>query len=350
MINKMIFLDCEGPITLNDNALELCGHFMARGEHFFSLLSRYDDYLAEVIKRPGYRAGNTLKFIVPFLKAFGVTNEKLRQFCETHIRFVPEATRVVRRLSCLTTVSILSTSYCFYLEAVNKKIGSSLRIYGTDLDLDRYSLSEAEARILRGLKEEISEFPLFSLKGVVNIAQLTPSAREVIDRLEDVFQRKMAKMNCRHIMEKIQPVGGSEKVKPLLDLCGTSSSMSEIMYVGDSITDLEVLRLVRQRGGVAVSFNGNRYAVREAEFACTSFTALPILFLGEIFHRRGKEGVLKISQDWPRNLPDDWRKKLLSPATNAYLTMVTEKNRCSLIERSEMVRRRVRGEEIAMLG
>jgi len=32
------------------------------------------------------------------------------------------------------------------------------------------------------------------------------------------------------------------------------------MYVGDSITDAEAFRLMRDAGGLAVSFNGNGYA------------------------------------------------------------------------------------------
>jgi len=350
MSNRLIFLDCEGPITLDDNAFELCGHFMIRGCHFFSLLSRYDDYLADVVKKPGYQAGNTLKLIVPFLKAFGVTNEKARQFCRTHITFVPEAPRVVRGLSRITTVFILSTSYCYYVEAVREKTECLLRIYATHLDLDRHTLPEEEVQALRRLEEEISEFPLFSLEEVENASQLSLSARRTIDRLEDVFQREIAQMSCRQMMEGIQPVGGSEKMKSLLDLCGTSGSISDMMYVGDSITDMEVLRLVRERGGVAVSFNGNRYAVREAQFACTCLTALPILFLGEIFCGRGKEAILEVTQDWPKNLPDEWREKLLSPAVSTYLTAVTEKNCHSLIERSETVRKQVRGKQIGMLG
>ncbi|MCD6318797.1 hypothetical protein J7M02_06990, partial [Candidatus Aerophobetes bacterium] len=59
---RILCIDCEGPITKNDNALEICQHFLPDGGKFFSLVSRYDDYLADVVKRKGYRAGTTLKF------------------------------------------------------------------------------------------------------------------------------------------------------------------------------------------------------------------------------------------------------------------------------------------------
>ena len=37
--------DCEGPISKNDNAQELSAHFIPRGETFFAIVSKYDDFL-----------------------------------------------------------------------------------------------------------------------------------------------------------------------------------------------------------------------------------------------------------------------------------------------------------------
>ena len=69
--------DCEGPISKNDNAMELAASFIPDGGRFFSLVSKYDDFLADVEKRTGYKAGDTLKLILPFLKAHGVTNAEM---------------------------------------------------------------------------------------------------------------------------------------------------------------------------------------------------------------------------------------------------------------------------------
>ena len=74
-VQGLVAIDCEGPLTKNDNALELSSHFILGGERLFTQLSRYDDILADMVKRPGYRAGNTLKLICPFLRAFGVKNQ-----------------------------------------------------------------------------------------------------------------------------------------------------------------------------------------------------------------------------------------------------------------------------------
>ena len=68
---RVFITDCEGPITKNDNAAELCEAFVPGGDRFFKKISLYDDYLAEVARRPGYKAGDTLRLILPFFKAMG---------------------------------------------------------------------------------------------------------------------------------------------------------------------------------------------------------------------------------------------------------------------------------------
>src|SRR4030067_1182546 len=78
---KHVFIsDCEGPISKNDNAFEAAAHFVPDGDKLFAIISKYDDVLADIVRKPGYNAGDTLKLILPFLKAYGVTDERLREF------------------------------------------------------------------------------------------------------------------------------------------------------------------------------------------------------------------------------------------------------------------------------
>ena len=73
---KRIFIsDCEGPISKNDNAFELAANFIPNGDKLFTNISKYDDVLADVLNKPGYTAGSTLKLILPFFKAYGVTDK-----------------------------------------------------------------------------------------------------------------------------------------------------------------------------------------------------------------------------------------------------------------------------------
>ena len=58
-LRRLYVTDCEGPLTRNDNAQEIAAHFSPDGADLFARLSRYDDFLADVVRRPGYNAGDT---------------------------------------------------------------------------------------------------------------------------------------------------------------------------------------------------------------------------------------------------------------------------------------------------
>ena len=68
MVKKVFITDCEGPLTLNDNAYELADEFIEDGGKLFKIISRFDDYLVDDVKLENYHAGDTLKLIVPFYK------------------------------------------------------------------------------------------------------------------------------------------------------------------------------------------------------------------------------------------------------------------------------------------
>ena len=54
MTDKVYITDCEGPLTLNDNAFEMCSNFIKDGHELYKILSSYDDYLVEIEKRQDY--------------------------------------------------------------------------------------------------------------------------------------------------------------------------------------------------------------------------------------------------------------------------------------------------------
>jgi hypothetical protein len=59
MNEKFYVTDCEGPLSINDNAYEISDYFIPEGGEFFSILSNYDDILVER-NAEGYLAGSTV--------------------------------------------------------------------------------------------------------------------------------------------------------------------------------------------------------------------------------------------------------------------------------------------------
>ena len=119
MFEKSFITDCEGPLTLNDNAFELCEHFIDDGDKLFKILSLYDDYLVDIVKKEGYKAGNTLKLILPFFVLEKLTNDDLIDFSKNHIYAVRDSKFLLKYLKETMNTYIVSTSYGQYIEAVS---------------------------------------------------------------------------------------------------------------------------------------------------------------------------------------------------------------------------------------
>ena len=135
MNEKFYVTDCEGPLSINDNAYELSDYFIPEGGEFFSILSNYDDMLVER-NTEGYLAGSTLKLILPFFKAYGLTERDLIEFSEDNINMVNGAYHMISYVQDIMPFYIVSTSYNQYIKALCDKTGFIYEnTYSTHLDL-----------------------------------------------------------------------------------------------------------------------------------------------------------------------------------------------------------------------
>ncbi len=368
-MKSFIALDCEGPITLNDNAFELAKAFIPNGDAFFANVSKYDDFLADVVKREGYKAGDTLKLILPFFKAYGITNEQMEEFSQRSIAFLPGAREMLGSLPSLAPSFIISTSYRPYLEALSAVTGFPKdHIYCTQVDLSRYELSEKDSNTLKGLAQEIASMPQLAWPdGATSVEQLGPQEREVFDRLEEIFWTIIPKMSVGKMFDDINPIGGHEKAQSVKDASRrTGISMANCLYGGDSITDVEAFQMVREEGGITISFNGNSYALRAAEFALIAPTSMVLELIIRTFLTLGPEGFRKAISDhqagWlgPEEivklkdcncgLPTDKIESIKKSAQRIIFSPINRDNFDQLLGLSEDMRRFVRGTEIGSLG
>jgi energy-converting hydrogenase A subunit R len=358
---RLFISDCEGPISKNDNAYELSEHFIPKGALFFALVSRYDDVQADVVKRRGYKAGDTLRLILPFLKAYGATNEKIKKFSMEHILLVPGAKDTLHFVNNLMPSFIVSTSYEQYLHALCDVVDFPCEnVYCTLLDLDKYQISEKEVERLRQLKEEITAMNLIEIpNGAASINDFSERDQKTIRRLGEIFWEEIAEMESGRMLEEVNPVGGFEKAHAIEDIVDRMGSrLSDVMYVGDSITDVQSFQLVRQNVGLTVSFNGNRYAVREAEVAVLSNNTIVTSILADVFCRFGKNHVVKLVKEWSYpalkryRVAPALRNRIgeLYPETLPRVEMITSENKERLMKESSAFRMTVRGEAIGRLG
>jgi len=137
-----------------------------------------------------------------------------------------------------------------------------------------------------------------------------------------------------------------------------NGSIRDVMYVGDSITDVQSFQLVKENGGLTISFNGNEYAIREAEVAVLSNNTIVTSVLADAFSRFGKEQVIRLIEEWShsglkkycadRVLLDHMFE--LYPKTLPRVEIITTSNKERLMKESSAFRKTVRGEAIGRLG
>ena len=376
---RIYVTDCEGPLTKNDNAQEIAARFIPDGAGFFARLSKYDDFLVDVARKPGYNAGDTLRLLPPFLEAFYVSDEDVRAFSAEGVLLVPGAAKALEQIHALLPTFIISTSYTPYLQALCGLIEfpfASVRC--TELSLDAWEMPEEEAAWLRGWVPRVCERPLIEYpdegmtaaeghgagsagaaagSGVAGaapwrspdeaLAWLSAEDRETVRQLDRLFWEEMpARPVSQALSESVRPVGGGRKLAALEQIAAAhGADGADVMYVGDSITDTPPLAAVREWGGVSLSFNGNAYALAAAEFAAASPDAAVAAELAKAFAGGGRGAVEAAVRRWPKPAEGE-------PPTGKTRVRVglTAEEPEALAEASAAMRRSVRGERIASLG
>jgi energy-converting hydrogenase A subunit R len=358
---KVFVSDCEGPISKNDNAFELASQFVPAGNRLFTLISRYDDVLADIVKRDGYKAGDTLRLILPFLKAYGVTNESITNYSSENILLVQGAKEMLNFVKGFMPAFIVSTSYEYYMHALCRVIDFPFQnVYCTRLDLDKYGLNDEEKKKLIALREEMINLPIPEIPASAQSLEDFPEKlQRALRRLDEIFWKEISSMEIGRVFTEVSPVGGSEKAAAVKDIVvRLRNDLQNVMYVGDSITDVEAFRLVRNGGGLTVSFNGNGFAVREAEVAVLSENAVVTALLADVFNRFGKHQVMNLIREWEPSIVDKFglyqplKRSLFKLDRKRFprVELVTEQNIVRLMQESTAFRKSVRGEAIGKLG
>lgn len=358
---KQFVSDLEGPVTKNDNALEICEHVIQRGQKFFSLIKRYDDVLAYNLRRQGCKAGDTLRLILPFLKAYGLNDNHMHDFSRKHIDLIPGADKTMRFVQELMASFVVSASYEHYVSAVCEQVHFPFEnAYCTRVSLDGFRMEEWEADILRKYAQEITAMTLIEIpRGAKSVRDFSPRDQKTIMRLDEIFWQEIPGLSVYRMLMDVNPMGGEEKAASIVDICKkTGVGTEDTVYIGDSITDIQALQLVRRGGGLPISFNGNEYAVREAEVAVLSDNTVVTSVLVEAFNRSGKDGVMHLVDNWnlegirSSGMIHDYLVRELTrvfPDQLPKVVRVTADNLEQVTEESVRFRKKVRSETIGAL-
>ena len=359
---KHIFIsDCEGPISKNDNAFELATNFIPNGDKLFANISKYDDVLADNLRKPGYSAGSTLKLILPFFKAYGITDKQMNEFSENNIVLIANSRNTLQHVQAIAEAFIVSTSYEHYIKALCKATEFPYKhTYCTKVSLDKCGITPQEKERLKETAQEITQMHSIEIPpAATTIEDFSPSDQAAIQRFDEIFWNEIPKMFVGKFLVDVVTVGGEQKAEAIRDAVKRlDSDLADVMYVGDSITDVEAFKLVRDNGGLTLSFNGNSYAVKNAEVAVLSESNLVTAVIAELFCKFGKEVAINALQSWgfPALEYSEVDAALIKQLSGVYsdglpkAQIVTAQNMESLIKESSEFRKKVRGVAVGRLG
>jgi energy-converting hydrogenase A subunit R len=182
------------------------------------------------------------------------------------------------------------------------------------------------------------------------------SDQAAIQRLDEIFWSEFPKMSIGKMVSGVVTVGGAQKAEAICDAVKRlGAELADVMYVGDSITDVEAFKLVRANGGLTVSFNGNSYAVKNAEVAVLSESNIVTAVIADLFCRFGKEKAIDALKNWSYEAlknsgADSALLKKLSDGALPKAQIVTAQNMEALMKESNEFRKKVRGVAIGRLG
>ena len=348
MFEKSFITDCEGPLTLNDNAFEMCAYFIEDGDELFKILSLYDDYLADIVKKEGYKVGNTLKFILPFFVLENLKNKDLIDFSKNNIYAVRDSKFLLKYLKEAMNTYIVSTSYGHYIEALSNYMEFPFEnTYYTKVDMDNLYLNDEESSKVADYKNKILA---------------NPKDYELFD---EIFFKEIPKMDIYEKIKEIDVVGGLGKKLAIDDIIENDNiDVNQMLYIGDSITDVEPLQFARENNGISISFNGNEYPLKVAEIAIISPSAIATAVIANIYADNDKNKVLQFINDYnsQNNLEELFCEYKINPKIKLkffevfndgdypIIKLIGEDNYDEILKESVYMRNNIRGEDIGGLG
>jgi energy-converting hydrogenase A subunit R len=354
--------DLEGPISVIDFAAELGKKLREKGElklqkynmgDFFRMISNYDDYIIdfpgvkEELKIPEYQPGDTLSLMAPlYISSF--TDKELHRIAQSNLGLLPGCRELMKILHKNWDIFVISTSYTHFAHNVTAALNIPKdHVYCTELNINE--LKEGVKNIDDEVDILIRE--IFE-KYLINNKDLDT----VIDDLNNFFWKRH-ESDYIELMNHIKVRGGKRKEIAVEEISErTEVPISEMIALGDSITDINMLQRLKDDNGIAVSFNGNRFSAERANVVITSPNNLGTL---PVF--QAKRNIKEFLEQWenkfdsfhndPKNIVDGLISKECKKLFIRYnfvpeiidLTNKSEEQVKAIILRHEKMRRIVRG-------
>jgi len=282
----------------------------------------------------------------PFLIAFGLDDSFLVARAKDNANFIKGSLKAIELLCDHYTVNIISTSYQQYVHYTTFLAGiPHNNTYCTSFPIADSILSMGSIEI--DSEDEIEE-----------------NTVECIRQMNHFFWELLINTGFSRVMQEVKPVGGVRKFEAVAQALEQEGlELNRSATIGDSITDWNMLKKTREAGGLALSFNGNEYAVSNCNVAVMSENCMITALLVDVFERGGLAAVEALVSDWgwsaikalnrqgaiEESIYNAFRQAF-SGSVFPHAVWVIQDNIEETIEVSKRYRRSIRGTQIGVLG
>ncbi|MGI0134956.1 MAG: hypothetical protein ACREBW_08385 [Candidatus Micrarchaeaceae archaeon] len=299
----IVVSDWEGPWVSADHAYDVVKVGIPNGDRLFSALSNYAVYLADVRKQRDAEPGETLRLAVPFLIAYGADDRLLNKIAIEDAKFIDGSKEAINLILCSgSSFWVVSTSYNQYVWQTAPMAGIPIEKTRCTIlpigDLSKY-VREEDKEMLRGVAEKVSATAALRIDKFSKEDDMPTNVRDAVAMLDGVFSDTLPRTSFAPALETVKPVGGQRKLDSLVDIMRREGrKMADAVVLGDSITDRSMLGETSRSMGLAISFNGNEYAIKNANVAVASSNCMVTPVLVQIFGRAGLSRIEEIASNW----------------------------------------------------
>ena len=216
------------------------------------------------------------------------------------------------------TPCIISTSYEQYVDAVAKRLeippdNNIYRTHKTPFPIDKYKekLTENQKKRAKKLAKDITHLKKLDIEADTKKEDLSDDDWKTIDLLNDIFD-ELHEGAYREVLDEVKPNGGPLKYESLEKVMNyTYMTHEQMVAIGDSITDEDMFKNTRKNNGIAISFNGNSFALEEADIAIVSDTTTVTGVLIDVYHSaiekfKEEENPYKKARDKLKEVVENW--------------------------------------------
>jgi energy-converting hydrogenase A subunit R len=348
--DKQLLCTVQGLLCSANSMKRMCDRFIRNGGKLYDILTAYDDIMMLDLSHEDPGAGDARKMLVPLLKASGVTDSSVYEYFVSDMGLMPNS-GIIHYLNGLMTTQLLSEAYQHHSVALCECIDLPTdTIRCTEVSFDELDISKQDGKRLRDIASNLlkMDVPKVTISG--DMYYIDRKDQTILDTIEEMAE-KIEATDLFYQLEEMRPLGGNEKAFAVMDVRSmTNVGDDNTVYIGTNGTDQQAMDIIRSNEGLAMSFNGNRYAVGVSNVAVMSPDPIVAAVLTAEFYTGGMEGVLSMIDAWDpvklaaRECSDRHLMNTLLKAFPSKLPEVTEVNEDNVndvIRESERFRRKL---------